>query len=198
VPLTETDIKAIRPKSTGHRWLNDGAGLYLRVAPSDRRTWIWRTKRNGKTSYFTIGEWPDLTVKAARAALARRTGRATPANALTVKDALEEWFSDQIELKYRVSNAPRTYVNRSIAEFGARRLQELTRAEIARFVRGYAKETPVAANRTHGHLPLYSPGAVVGFIVAELTRERMTNRAAVRRAAHAQVPCDLQRGGDAA
>jgi hypothetical protein len=64
--LTETDIKAIRPNPTRHRWVNDGEGLYLRVAPSDRRTWIWRTKRNGNTSYFTIGEWPALTVKAAR------------------------------------------------------------------------------------------------------------------------------------
>src|SRR5207302_882982 len=65
----------------------------------------------------------------------------------TVKDALEEWFRDQIERRYRVIKSTRTYVDRSIAEFGARRLQELTRAEIARFVRGYAKDTPVAANR---------------------------------------------------
>src|SRR5687767_14655340 len=100
MPLTETDIKAIRPNPTRHRWINDGQGLYLRVAPptaSDRdgrRTWVWRTKRNGNTSYFTIGEWPALNVKAARAALARRTGKSTPANALTLRDALEEWFTD--------------------------------------------------------------------------------------------------------
>ena len=73
MPLTETDIKALKPHPERHRWVNDGAGLYLRIAPSDRRTWIWRTKRNGKTSYFTIGEWPGLTVKAARADLAART-----------------------------------------------------------------------------------------------------------------------------
>ena len=133
--LTETDIKAIRPNPTRHRWVNDGGGLYLRVAPSDRRTWIWRTKRNGKTSYFTIGEWPDLSVKAARVALAKRTGRATPANALAVKDALEEWYAEEIEKNYRRTAGIRVYVDRTIAEFGARRLQELTRADIARFVR---------------------------------------------------------------
>jgi hypothetical protein len=26
----------------------------------------------GKTAYFALGEWPDLTAKAARAALAKR------------------------------------------------------------------------------------------------------------------------------
>lgn len=154
MPLTETDIKALKPHPARHRWVNDGDGLYLRIAPSDRRTWIWRTKRNGKTSYTTIGEWPSYTVKAARIELAKRTGRTTPPNALTVEDALQEWFADQIEPRYRVVNTTRTYVDRSIAEFGPRRLQELTRAEIARFVRGYAKDTPVAANRCLSALKL--------------------------------------------
>ena len=152
--LTETDIKAEKAHPERHRWINDGAGLYLRIAPSDRRTWIWRTKRNGKTSYFTIGEWPDLTVKAARTALAKRTGRATPANALTVKAALEEWFADQIEPQYRVTKNIRTYVDRAIAEFGSRRLQELSKAEVARFVRSYAKDAPVAANRCLSNVKL--------------------------------------------
>ena len=147
MPLTETDIKALKAHPERHRWVNDGAGLYLRIAPSDRRTLILRTKRNGKTSYFTIGEWPDVTVKAARAALAKRTGRATPPNALTVKNAFEEWFADQIEPNYRRTNNTRVYVDRAIAEFGDRRLQELSRPEIARAVRLYGKETPVAANR---------------------------------------------------
>ena len=178
MPLTETDIKAIEPKSTGHRWLNDGAGLYLRVAPSDRRTWIWRTKRHGKTSYFTIGEWPDLTVKQARAELGKRTGRAKRPNALTVKDALEQWFGNQIEPRYRVTNNIRTYVDRSIAEFGARRLQELSRAEVARFLRVYAKETPVAANRCLAALKLALGWCVeVGYLEHSPT-EGLTRRIA--------------------
>jgi integrase len=145
--LTETDIKALKPHPERHRWVNDGAGLYLRIAPSGRRTWTWRTKRNGKTSYVTIGEWPDLTVKGARAALARRTGRATPPNALTVRNAFEEWFADQIKPNYRRVNTTRVYVDRAIAEFGGRRLQELSRPEISRAMRLYGKESPVAANR---------------------------------------------------
>jgi len=65
--LTETDIKAEKTDPARHRWLNDGAGLYLRIAPprgrerDGRRTWVWRMERNGKTSYVTLGELPTLT-----------------------------------------------------------------------------------------------------------------------------------------
>jgi hypothetical protein len=36
MPLTETDIKARRAHPERHRWVSDRAGLYLRIAPSDR------------------------------------------------------------------------------------------------------------------------------------------------------------------
>ena len=158
--LTETDIKALKPHPERHRWVNDSQGLYLRVAPSGRRSWVWRSKRNGKTSYFTIGEWPDLSVKAARLALAKRTGRATPPNALTVKDAIGEWFADQIEPRYRRLANTQVYMRRVVAEFGPRRLQELTRAELARSVRRYAKGAPIAGNRYLQTLKLWLGWAV--------------------------------------
>jgi hypothetical protein len=57
--LTENDIKALRVDPLRHRWMGDGEGLYLRILPTDRRSWVWRVKRNGKTSYVTPGEWPN-------------------------------------------------------------------------------------------------------------------------------------------
>lgn len=152
--LTETEIKALRTDPRRHRWVNDGGGLYLRVSPTGRKSWVWRAKRAGKTSYTTLGEWPALTVRQARDELAKRTGRATPPNALTVSDALDEWFEHHIEGRYRVTKNVRVYLNRAKADFGRRRLQELTRAEIARFLRGYAKRSPVAANRCLSTLKL--------------------------------------------
>jgi integrase len=193
--LTETGIKTFKPHPSRHRWISDGDGLYLRVMPSGRQSWIWRTKRAGHTSYFTIGEWPAMTVKAARQALAKRTGRATPPNAMTVGDALSEWYDDQIAPRYKVTKNMRTYVERATAEFGARRLQELTRAEIARFVRGYAKAAPVGANRCLSTLKLamswcvemgyleHSPAAGLTRRIAggeELTRARVLSDDEIR------------------
>src|SRR5262245_19120330 len=152
--LTETDIKTFKPHPNRDVWKNDGSGLYLRIQSRGLFSWIWRRKRAGVTSYTTVGEWPAMPVKKAREALAKRTGHATPPNALKVSDALEEWYEDQIASKYRVTKNVRVYVNRATAEFGSRRLQELTRAEIARFVRGYGKQAPVAANRCLSTLKL--------------------------------------------
>lgn len=172
--LTETEIKAL--KAPGFK--NDGDGLYLRILPSGRKSWVWRTKRRGQTSYATIGEWPDMGVKKARAELGKRTRRATPPNALTVKDALGEWLRDVIEPRYRVTKNVRTYVERATAEFGRRRLQELTRAEIARFVRSYAKQAPVAANRCLTNIKLALGWCVeVGYLDAS-PAEGLTKRVA--------------------
>jgi len=192
--LTETDIKAFKPHPDRDRWENDGAGLYLRILRSGHMSWVWRTKRANRTSYITLGAWPELSVKAARAELAKRTGRATPPNALLVRDALNEWFQ-HIERVYRSTKNTKVYVDRANAEFGARRLQELTRAEIARFVRGYGKDAPVAANRCLSTLKLalswcvemgyldHSPADKLTRRIAggdESTRERVLSDAEIR------------------
>jgi hypothetical protein len=79
-----------------------------------------------------------------------------PPNALTVRAVLEEWFIEQIEPRYRVTGNARVYINRATAEFGAMRLQELEHAksELKGFIRRYAKEAPVAANRCLATLKL--------------------------------------------
>ena len=176
--LTETDIKALRPDSQRHRWIADGGGLYLRVLPSGRKAWVWRVKRSGRTSYFTLGEWPTLTVKEARQALSKRTGRATPPNALLVRDALEEWFEHHVVPKYKVTKNARVYINRATDEFGARRLQELTQQEVSRFVRGYAKKGPVAANRCLSTLKLAFSYAVEMGYLDHSPAENVTRRVA--------------------
>ena len=93
--------------------------------------------------------------RACGACQARRARHAP--NALTVKDAFEEWFADQIEPNYRRTNNTRVYVARAIAEFGDRRLQELSRPEIARAV-------PETREQFNGRRPLLfravSPTAV--------------------------------------
>src|SRR5262245_50709796 len=101
--LTETEIKTFKPDTRRDLWKSDGAGLYLRIQSRGLFSWVWRRKRAGVTSYTTLGEWPAMPVRAARSALAKRTGHATPPNALKVSDALEEWYAEQIARQYRVT-----------------------------------------------------------------------------------------------
>lgn len=64
--LTSAAVKAARP--TAHafkRW--DAGGLYLLVVPTGRRSWMMRIRAGGKETLLTLGQWPDLSLDAARA-----------------------------------------------------------------------------------------------------------------------------------
>ena len=70
MPLTDTRIKAAKPKAKRYR-LNDGQGLKLEVTPAGGRFWRYRYRIDGKENLYTIGKWnvaPDgeTTVVAAR------------------------------------------------------------------------------------------------------------------------------------
>lgn len=169
MPLTETDIKALRADPERHRWICEAThgldgkarakagassdGLYLRIPPGqgrvERAAWVWRNKSGGKTTWTKIEDWPLMTVKAARAAVAKRAGRAAAPSAETVRDGIEAWFADQIEGKYRRTNNARVYADWAIAAFGGMKLQEVEHnmRAITVKLRAYGKRAPVAANR---------------------------------------------------
>jgi hypothetical protein len=52
--LTETECRAAKPRSTVY-YLNDGAGLRLRVRPDGSRTWIFRYRLNGRETSSGLG-----------------------------------------------------------------------------------------------------------------------------------------------
>ena len=64
--LTNAAVKAARP--TAHafkRW--DAGGLYLLVVPTGRRSWMMRIRTGGRETLLTLGQWPELSLDAARA-----------------------------------------------------------------------------------------------------------------------------------
>ncbi|TDP63161.1 tyrosine-type recombinase/integrase [Roseateles toxinivorans] len=67
--LTEAACKnASCPPELKRRRLTDGGGLYLEVAPSGSKRWFWKFYPDGKESRLALGSYPDVTLKAARAA----------------------------------------------------------------------------------------------------------------------------------
>lgn len=64
--LTETECRAAKPRSTVY-YLNDGAGLRLRVRPDGSRTWIFRYRLNGREMSSGLGAYPSVTLQIARA-----------------------------------------------------------------------------------------------------------------------------------
>ena len=67
--LTDADCRnATCPPELRRRRLADGGGLYLEVAPAGSRRWFWKFYPDGKESRLALGGYPEVTLKAARAA----------------------------------------------------------------------------------------------------------------------------------
>ncbi len=69
--LTDRLIKeAVCPSSQNFVYLNDGSGLRLRIRPNGTKTWIHRWKINGIEYTNSLGGYPKVSLKDARAKLA--------------------------------------------------------------------------------------------------------------------------------
>jgi integrase len=64
--LTDVAIRTTKPSSKTVR-LFDGGGLYLEVAPSGGKWWRLKYRHGGKEKRLSLGTYPDVGLKAARA-----------------------------------------------------------------------------------------------------------------------------------
>ena len=66
MPLTDTQIKAIKPDTKPRKYA-DEKGLYLEVAPSGGKWWRLKYRFDGKEKRISLGTYPDVGLKLARA-----------------------------------------------------------------------------------------------------------------------------------
>jgi integrase len=111
-PLTDTKIKALRPKLARYR-VSDTGGLLLEVMPSGSKVWRYRYQLHGvRLPALTIGSYPEIGLADARkqrdewAALVARgespkkAVAASKAEKLnTVQAFAEEWMREQMHDK---------------------------------------------------------------------------------------------------
>jgi len=143
--LSDRIIRDLKP-AAADTWISDGDGLNIRIRQNGTKTWVIRRKRGGKTTTETLGEYPSMDCKAARAAAAKRSLSPNLAR-LTFAELLDEWYARMIGPKYRVTKNVEVYVRRAKAEFGATSIGRITRPQLVRWLQKYADDTPVAANR---------------------------------------------------
>ena len=63
--LTTELIKKTKPGNK-RITLRDGLGLFLRIQPSNARSWVLRLNINGRNSDITLGRWPEVSLRMAR------------------------------------------------------------------------------------------------------------------------------------
>jgi len=63
--LTDRKIKLEKPDKKV-KFLNDGNGLQLEIKPHGIKLWRYRCTINGKRTRLSLGEYPAISLKAAR------------------------------------------------------------------------------------------------------------------------------------
>ncbi len=66
MPLTDAQIKHLKPRSSRYA-ISDGRGLALEVMPTGVASWRYRYQYRGKTEKLSLGQYPLLGLKEARA-----------------------------------------------------------------------------------------------------------------------------------
>lgn len=104
MPLTDTAIKALKPKTTLYK-VFDGGGLYLEVLPTGTKVWRMKYRYGGKDKRHTLGKYPALSLRDARLAmlLAKKTldtGKDLPSKTRaiagnTFREVAEDWYTRQ-------------------------------------------------------------------------------------------------------
>lgn len=142
--LTDRQIKSL--KSIGKdKLLSDGGGLYIRVSVTGSKTFLYRTKKGGKTRYTTLGTYPALGLLDARKKTAELQGKAI--GIATVKYAVDAYID---ALDYLQPEQVRQRLEKDlIPDLGTKRLSAVTTSDLTKALQTIVdRGSLVAANRT--------------------------------------------------
>jgi integrase len=149
MPLTELQIKALKPQPIRYA-VSDGRGLALEMMPTGAASWRYRYQFKGKTEKVSLGKYPLVSLKAARAkrdelAKAVHEGKSPAkqkqlekfalANSTSVFDFSERYFKEVIEKDRKNTKQLRRYLEKEIyPAFGTWSLRDVTAQDVQRIV----------------------------------------------------------------
>jgi len=174
MPLTDRVVKTARPKEAEYR-LADSKGLYLRVYPTGRKVWMYRSRRNGVTTTHNLGDYPEMTLLAARNATEEFTETLGQPKSKTVAEAAEAWTArhaiktiDAVRYRFKKYMTP---------VIGRRELTAVHRRDVVDMLQDIADNNgKVTANKCLGDIKqLFSYAQEAGWIegdpISSLTKK---------------------------
>lgn len=97
--ITEKIARETKPREKPFM-ICDAGGLYLHVAVTGRKTWIYRKQRRGQSAQVvTLGVYPAMSLYAARQARDETAGKAAQktAGVVTFRELAEKYFHEVVE-----------------------------------------------------------------------------------------------------
>jgi integrase len=140
--LTELKIKNLKPKEKRYM-VSDGQGLSIMVMPSGEKYWYVRTWDHGKETKRSLGRYPDISLKEARAL--RHTAELRRDTPVVFADIVEEWFKTRYATMNRLSTVQdtRTRLDKYvIPAFGGREAKSIMPRDILLHVRSIQEKAP--------------------------------------------------------
>jgi len=187
--LIDSQVRAFKAKSKDV-WANDGNGLYIRVRPNGKKTWVLRRKISKRTRKTTLGTYPNMGLRDARIAAAKIRDKDSETADLpdAIADSpalfgelLDKYYDKHIKLNYRRPRQVRQYIdNRVSDDIKALKVSDLNEKETRDFrvtvhawLERYGETRgKVAANRL---LAIFKQstkyGTAIGYLTVDPLRE---------------------------
>ena len=149
--LTEAKVRTAKATDKD-QWLNDGAGLYLRIHKGGSNVWIIRRKRFGKTQIITLDPYPTMQLKQARLTAAEYQLKKDVSN--TSVEILANKYQDEVVRKdFKRPHYAEGYFNQTIIpSLGHRKVRDVSRGDLVALIQQYSKRGARTADALRCHL----------------------------------------------
>lgn len=163
-----TDLQVRKFKAQNRRYeILDQSGLYVRVAPSGRKTWVFRYLFDGVPRRMQLGVFPGVSLAEARekhgSAMIKIQQNIDPGAELQAKkakiksapdfqDLLDEIW--KIELRHKKSGiqTKKLLETNVLPVWSRRKVADIKRRDIVILLDRIAERAPIVRNRVHGAL----------------------------------------------
>ncbi|HBE92795.1 MAG TPA: hypothetical protein DDW55_09795 [Gammaproteobacteria bacterium] len=168
--LNDKNIRALAAQKRDKKQVvADGAGLCIEFRPGGRHpTWIYRYSIEGKRETFTLGRYPDLTLKRARElrlqygamvvegnspARAKRERKAEAARAKTLQEFFDRYRTERLPgVRKNITPVVRAFENDILPTLGKSDIRDIGRDQIMLLLLNKKSTAPTMALAVHDHL----------------------------------------------
>ena len=159
--LTELALKRLSKKG-GLYEIQDTGGLFIRVSPTGRKSWVFRYSFDSRQLRMTLGKWPGIGLADARklageamklaqqgidpGQLAKEKKNKLKASP-TVEELLDEFFNMELAQKPSGNERKRLLKKDIVPAWGRRKAKDITRRDAVLLIDKVRKRAPIGANR---------------------------------------------------
>lgn len=164
--LTDLTIRKMTPKTERFEIL-DANGLYIRVMPTGKKSWVFRYNFEGTPRRMTLGSYPAVTLAEAREkhslasqdivkgidpGVKAQEEKAKRKAAPTFQELLDEFWEMELIHKPTGKERKRLVEKDALASWGKRKVSSITRRDALLLLDEVRKRAPITANRVQGVL----------------------------------------------